>query len=117
MAPAVALGVGDLVRVAVGRYLEPGGDAAVVRMAVAEHDPREPAELGGTAGDRGRHVADARVEEQDAVAVTHEVHVHGLEREATPHDPDAFGDLLRLGRREPREARPDPHTAVADSVA
>ena len=86
-------------------------------MAVAEHDPREPAELRGAPGDRRRHVADARVEEQDAVAVTDEVHVHGLEREAAPHDPDALGDRLWLGRHEPREAGPDSHTAVADGVA
>jgi hypothetical protein len=103
--PAVALGVGDLVRMAVHRDVaQRRRDAAVVGVRVAEHDPRQPAELPGGQRDRARHLPDPRVEQQDAVAVADQVHVHGL-RHPAADDPDAVGDLLGAGGDEPREAR------------
>ena len=49
--------------------------------------------------------ADAGVEDEDAVAVAHEVDVHRLAREAAADDPHAVGDLLRAARAWPRASR------------
>ena len=99
---AVALGVGLLRRVAEHRHAERGRDAAVVGVAVAEHDARDPAELRARDARRVRHRLHAGVEQHHAVAVVDEVDVHRLAREAAAHEPDAVGDLLGPARAELR---------------
>ena len=93
---AVALGVGLVVGVDVDRDAEARRGAAVVGVGVAEHDAREPAELGaGEAIELVIALMPASNSEH-AVAVADEVDVHRLQREAAAQQPDAVGDRLEL---------------------
>ena len=105
VAAAVTFGVGAIVGVAQHRHVEEGRHPAMVGMAVAEQDARDPAERGAGGRDGVGHRLDAGVEEHDPVAVAHEVDVHLLGREAAAHDPDAVGHGLGLGGQAAPDAR------------
>ena len=86
-----------------------GRDAAVVGVAVAEHDPRDPAELRGGARDRAGHRCTPASNSSTPPPGSDQVHVHGLARQPAADDPDAVGDRLGPGGDQAREARADAH--------
>ena len=93
---AVGLGVRDLVGVAQDRDPEPRRGAAVIGVAVAEHDPLQAAELGRRGRGALRHRLGPGVELGHPAVVLDEVDVHPATQipGVAPH---AFGDPLRGG--------------------
>ena len=98
----------DRVRVGVdlGQRSQRRRRAAVVRVAVPEHDSRDPAEVRRGGGDRPGHPLLARIEDDDpATVVADEVDVHRPGQPA-PQEPHPVGDGLRRGTLQASQPGP-----------